>query len=412
MSAADQFVHRTVSQHARTLWHQPNGDGGAESPPIEVHATVVASNDPVEDRYAVAALGNALVVGVHDGHAGWQCADLMARVFHNYVGRHFISASASGKGGEQALEAAYDEFDADLLALASQVHALAGVSDTQRQALLMPAMAGAVSVSAIVDGDRVYVGHAGDCRAVIGRRSSTTGTGAGWTTVELTRDHDANNPAEVKRLRSEHPGEEVVVRGRVLGGLMPFRSLGDARYKWSHAVQEWIGQVFEESEYPYKHPPRNFKSPPYVTGHPETVSYALDDKDAFMVLATDGLWEKMSSESVVDMVAEYITSQEKGTWAHVERNAAAHVVRNAFGGRDAELVASTLKIPSPLSRRYRDDITVVVVFFRPGRSGGPEMAPVDAERPEPIDLGQSKIVATDQGLRTDGTTNVGGKAKL
>ncbi len=43
------------------------------------------------------------------------------------------------------------------------------------------------------------------------------------------------------RIRSEHPAEDVIQRGRILGGLEPSRAFGDARYKWPLEVQEmWV----------------------------------------------------------------------------------------------------------------------------------------------------------------------------
>ncbi|KAI9168400.1 hypothetical protein H9P43_007772 [Blastocladiella emersonii ATCC 22665] len=391
MSEAERFVHTTVNAHAR-VW---SGVGARVS---EAHSTYVASNDPVEDRHVVARLGDdKLVLGVYDGHAGWQCSDLLSKVFHNYVARHLVTDPDRPL---DALTKAFDEYDADLMAIPDKIKALGdGVSLEMAQAMLMPAMAGSVMVSSVVDGDKVYVAHAGDCRAVIGRRDARTGA---WTAVELTRDHDAENPGELARMRAEHPGEEstVVARGRVLGGLQPFRSMGDARYKWPHATQDWIGRVFASSQYPYKRMPRNYLTPPYVTAHPEVAEYALDDADHFMVLATDGLWERMTNDQVVDMVAEYVARKEKGQWAHEDANAAAHVVRNAFGARDTELVASLLKIPAPLSRRYRDDITVTVVFFKPANRDtlGPQFAPETKVAPEPADVARSKLVVTKDGL--------------
>ena len=41
-------------------------------------------------------------------------------------------------------------------------------------------------------------------------------------------------------MQSEHPPEEaddVIRRGRVLGGLEPTRAFGDARYKWPLQTQ-------------------------------------------------------------------------------------------------------------------------------------------------------------------------------
>lgn len=46
-----------------------------------------------------------------------------------------------------------------------------------------------------------------------------------------------------------------------------------------------------------------------------------------------------------------------------DRNAATHLVRNALGGKDEDMVSALLTLPSPYSRRYRDDLTVEVIFF-------------------------------------------------
>ena len=46
-----------------------------------------------------------------------------------------------------------------------------------------------------------------------------------------------------------------------------------------------------------------------------------------------------------------------------DRNVATHLVRNALGGKNGDTVAALLTLSSPHSRRYRDDLTVNVVFF-------------------------------------------------
>ena len=45
----------------------------------------------------------------------------------------------------------------------------------------------------------------------------------------------------LSRIQSEHPAseaEDVISRGRILGGLEPSRAFGDARYKWPREVQD------------------------------------------------------------------------------------------------------------------------------------------------------------------------------
>jgi hypothetical protein len=59
----------------------------------------------------------------------------------------------------------------------------------------------------------------------------------------------------------------------------------------------------------------------------------------------------------------------KGSWAFVDDNVSAHLIRNAFGGGDEVALRRLLSIPAPYSRRYRDDVTVTVVWWEDGREG-------------------------------------------
>ena len=136
-----------------------------------------------------------------------------------------------------------------------------------------------------------------------------------------------------------------------------------------------------------------------------------------MVMATDGLWDKLTSDEVVQLVGALLdgkTGQEemvldreeiqryrrqrralqaasnppnslqgqafdvaeeeeeitpanlapKGPASQVRKftyrdqaHVATHLIRNAIGGADDDKVAATMSIPSPMSRIYRDDIT-------------------------------------------------------
>ncbi|KAI9885405.1 MAG: hypothetical protein M1823_002789 [Watsoniomyces obsoletus] len=53
-----------------------------------------------------------------------------------------------------------------------------------------------------------------------------------------------------------------------------------------------------------------------------------------------------------------------------DKNAATHLVRNALGGQNRDVVCALLTLPSPYSRRYRDDLTVEVIFFGEGDHSG------------------------------------------
>ena len=51
----------------------------------------------------------------------------------------------------------------------------------------------------------------------------------------------------------------------------------------------------------------------------------------------------------------------------MDDNVSTHLIRNAFGGGDEEKLRQLLSIPSPLARRYRDDLTCTVVYWEEGK---------------------------------------------
>lgn len=149
------------------------------------------------------------------------------------------------------------------------------------------------------------------------------------------------------------------------------------------------------------------KTPPYVTARPVITHRKLEllssesmpkPKSAirFVVLATDGLWDQLTSEEVVALVGGYLAGlkgvvpksdlpnlvptssgitvegkekrrkSDSGSWAFVDNNISTHLIRNAFGGGDEERLCQVLSIPAPLARSYRDDITCTVVYWEEG----------------------------------------------
>lgn len=271
--------------------------------------------------------------------------------------------------------------------------------------LLAPAISGSCALLSFYDSSSklLRVACTGDSRAVLGRRGPT----GKWTATALSEDQTGGTPSEMARLRAEHPGEEYVVHhGRILGGLEPSRAFGDSIYKWSKEVQEKMKRNFFG-----RSPPTLLKSPPYVTAEPIITTTKIEpEKGDFVVMATDGLWEMLTNEEVIGLVGRWLEAQPKtGTAAGVsgqsnswikswlsssekslpikgtataagkpvegqrkpirqsqwnldenenrfvveDKNAATHLVRNALGGKNRDLVCALLTLPSPHSRRYR-----------------------------------------------------------
>lgn len=199
-------------------------------------------------------------------------------------------------------------------------------------AKLLPALSGSCALLSYIDTARnkIHVACTGDSRAVMGTWDPIAKK---WKVDVLTEDQTGRNLKEVARMQGEHPLEEkdrVIMRGRVLGGLEPTRAFGlvpfrvvdvplsfcsDAVYKWSQKTYSDLMTGFRpESPRRYS---ANSKTPPYVTVEPEiTVRDLVPESDAslvvktsgdeaapepsrrFMVLATDGLYDRLENDSM------------------------------------------------------------------------------------------------------------------
>ncbi|KAG7097198.1 hypothetical protein E1B28_004569 [Marasmius oreades] len=269
---------------------------------------------------------------------------------------------------------------------------------------MLPALSGSCALMAIFDTahNDLYVACAGDSRAVSGAWEQGADRKGIWSVDVLSEDQTGRNPNEARRIISEHPKEEapdVIRNGRILGGLEPSRAFGDGRYKWPAEIQEVLNQVFMVgNDMPLRKAPTTLKTPPYVTARPvishRKLSFENPPSRRFIVIATDGLWDALSSQEVVSLVGGFLsglrgnirkcdlpslvptvtgnpgidgkekrTKADDGTWAFVDDNISAHLIRNALGGGDEFALRRLLSIPAPYSRRYRDDITVTVVWW-------------------------------------------------
>ena len=66
----------------------------------------------------------------------------------------------------------------------------------------------------------------------------------------------------------------------------------------------------------------------------------------------------------------------EGHWAFEDNNLSSHLIRNAFGGGDEIELRKLLSIPAPYSRRYRDDVTVTVVWWEEGKGNGAQVTSI------------------------------------
>ncbi|KAJ3045532.1 hypothetical protein HDV00_009189 [Rhizophlyctis rosea] len=337
-----------------------------------------------------------MVPRIFDGHSGTECSTLLSQFLPHYVAASLSKISFSitdkrtrTKAIAAALKEAFQNLDNDITQGGFDSSSPLASLDERIVASLRPAIAGSCALVAYMEEDDLYVACTGDSRAVLGvRRGDGT-----FEAVPLSADQSIKNPVEYARLLEEHPNESetVFVKGRVLGGLMPTRAFGDSRYKWPKWIQDALLPRLTR-----RPTPKNYLTPPYITAEPEVTHYLLNPKtDRFLILATDGLYDELTSDECVDLVGKYMETHSlvpasqyfrpMNKWLCKDDNAATHLIRNALGKGSDEKMGKLLALQAPRSRRFRDDITVNVVFFGEESkvvegSGVPE---VDLARAEP-----------------------------
>ena len=366
----------------------------------------LGSNSPIEDRFVVGSsvkLGAAMF-SLIDGHKGHRCSHYLQKHILKYIASslHKVvglphntdfqialdmnsSANLMREDGEnvefsktvpieptimeECLRESFVNLDSDIseAALADIKMVRTGHSfTTEMKERVLTAIEGACAIAALVQDKDVFVANTGDCRVIIGQQLPD-GT---WRAIPLSHDQNAHNEAEVERLKSTHPGEEntVILQDRVLGSLMPFRTFGDVDFKWEKKYLEGMVQVWP-----------NYLTPPYVIAEPVITKHRIQAGDKFMILASDGLWERISNEDAVNVVVQstrrgdqqggkswFSTFLKRGKDDSEEcclENAATQLLWHALGGTD-EKVTELLNVDKRWSRMFRDDITIIVAYMQ------------------------------------------------
>ena len=147
-------------------------------------------------------------------------------------------------------------------------------------------LSGSTCVSVIYTPYKLITANVGDSRAFMGRFI----TNNEWKAIDLTRDHKPDLPDEKKRILSNNGVIEpmkdddgsfigpmrVWLKNEDYPGLAMSRSFGD---KVAHSVG--------------------------VSAEPEIKEYLFDKNDKFFIVASDGLFEFMSSQEIVNIAKDY-----------------------------------------------------------------------------------------------------------
>ncbi|CAH0578130.1 unnamed protein product [Chrysodeixis includens] len=393
----------------------------------------LASNDPIEDTRSEAMCKQTagLLMGIFDGHGGPACAQVVSKRLLNYIAAALLPyeqlQTYINEGAPDSLletfndktkmvedlkykySKSFKQYLAELAADDKEINIKTSLekaimsldSDLSKEVVdpynsdgfinpktLSVALSGAVACVSHIDGPHLHIANVGDCNAVLGTMTEENE----WVAKKITKEHNAENFDELKRIWNEHPDSErktVIRRDRLLGELAPLRSIGDYRYKWS-------AELLSKLAVPYignKAIPAHYYTPPYLTAMPDIYYHRLTPKDKFLIIASDGLWDMMTPLQAVKLVGEHMKGKvffnllklpkkniqlgdidellvhrkESLKSKPKDKNAATHLIRHAIGGTeygvDHSRLAHLLSLAPDVSRMFRDDMTVTVAYF-------------------------------------------------
>ena len=329
-----------------------------------------------------------------DSPSGWETGTTVNEYLWRYILRELVALSPSGLVSDvtgleidRALKDAFLSLDRDIMD--SGAKAVTGPSFlNEAMSSLAPAYAGSCALVSYYHppSRELKVACVGDSRAVLGRRNAS----GGWDATALSADQTGNNPDEIARLQREHPNESNMIKaGRILG-MAVSRAFGDSRWKWSRELQEQANKRFFGPRFI-----EPLLTPPYLTAEPVITTTKIEpEKDDFVIMASDGLWDCLTNEQAVKLVgrwlekhdpskpvpprdlaakptalpepqtslrenpnpnmayAENLPANEKN-FVVADDNAATHLARNALGAGDEERLRGMLTLGSPYSRNLR-----------------------------------------------------------
>ena len=186
------------------------------------------------------------------------------------------------------------------------------------------AFSGSTCVSVIYTPERLISANIGDSRAVLGRYDKESGK---YKSIDLTRDHKPTEEDEAKRIIDND------------GRIQPFIDEGE----FIGPSRVWV----KEDDVPGLAMTRSFGDRVAATvgviSEPEIKEWDLQNDDKFLIVASDGIWEFISSQECVQFVSQFYENNDiKGC---------------------AQFLYEESKKRWIAEEEVVDDITMILVFF-------------------------------------------------
>jgi len=220
-----------------------------------------------QDDFSVVLDNCFQFLGVYDGHGSF--GHEVSNYIHSLIPRYFISNEKSKTEPLELFNEVFPRVDNELKELCNQ-------EDSEFDCVF----SGSTATTAFIYQKKLYIGHVGDSRAVLGVKE-----GSELKALRVSEDHKPTLQGEktriekaggeVKRLPEDIP-YRVFMKGKDYPGLSTSRAFGDLS---AHSVG--------------------------VTSEPQTLEINLDESHKYLVLCSDGVTEFIEDEEMITIVRKY-----------------------------------------------------------------------------------------------------------
>jgi protein phosphatase 2C family protein 2/3 len=234
--------------------------------------------------------------GIYDGHNGSTTADLAAKHVHEVMQQSPHFATNVGASLVDALRAVD-------IAMLEQSAAQSS---------------GSTACIACVRGNELTVANLGDCRAVLATSDGRS--------LPLSRDHKPS--CEHERTRIEKSGGAAAF-GRI-DGLSVSRGVGDFNFKSQANVYGGGGELSNVAD---------------------ILTLPITDDCTCVIIASDGLWDKVSNQEAVNVALRHIAPRDSGN----------HATAHASTPRDVTKSAARDLVDLAVHRGTSDNVSAIVI---------------------------------------------------
>ena len=299
----------------------------------------------MEDRWFVSS--DFKFFAVYDGHGGARVAEHAQRSLYSEFMKE-LEGDGSNSKSEDTSRASESGLDSTKVK-AALIKGFETVSD---RILSIPSLdvEGSTAVIVYLCGELIVSANLGDSRAILCRGSKA---------IPLTVDHKPDSPGEKKRV--EELGGKVQWHGYLGPDRLPVPGMGAYRINGNLAVSRALGDRLER---------------PFVSSVPDiNIINRKKEEDRFIVIASDGLWDVMTSQDVVDFVKQIMVTNASPATSRPKGKA---VLPNSFSSSSLSLKKSDdfrkemdkrmenmaqFLVEEALRRGSADNVTTIVVWL-------------------------------------------------